>query len=63
MKLLRQGLAERALVAARAGKWLTSDAFLLVEEEVQAGFRPPAGHQEIERRRHDDTELIFLRPA
>jgi 16S rRNA (guanine966-N2)-methyltransferase len=56
-----QGLAERALVSARAGKWLTPDALIVVEEAADAGFTAPAGFEEIERRRYDDTELIFLR--
>jgi 16S rRNA (guanine966-N2)-methyltransferase len=59
----RQGLAERALISAQAGKWLTPDALVVVEEAAQAGFSPPAGYEEIERRPYDDTELIFLRAA
>jgi 16S rRNA (guanine966-N2)-methyltransferase len=58
-----QGLAERALVSARAGKWLLPDALVVVEEAADAGFAPPSGYEEIERRRYDDTELIFLRAA
>jgi 16S rRNA (guanine966-N2)-methyltransferase len=58
-----QGLAGRALISARAGKWLLPDALVVVEEAAQAGFSPPAGYEEIERRRYDDTELIFLRAA
>ena len=58
-----KGLAERALVSARAGKWLTPDALVVVEESADAGFAPPAGFSERERRRYDDTELIFLAPA
>ena len=56
-----QGLAERALVSARDGKWLLPDALVVVEEAADAGFAPPAGFEEIERRCYDDTELIFLR--
>jgi 16S rRNA (guanine966-N2)-methyltransferase len=56
-----QGLAERALASAQAGKWLLPDALIVVEEAVDAGFKPPAGFAEIERRRYDDTELIFLK--
>ena len=59
----RKGLAEQALAAAQEGGWLAPDAFLVVEEANDAGFRPPEGFQEIERRSYDDTELIFLRPA
>jgi 16S rRNA (guanine966-N2)-methyltransferase len=58
-----RGLAERALSSAQAGKWLLPDALVVVEESADAGFTPPAGFAEIERRRYDDTELIFLRAA
>jgi 16S rRNA (guanine966-N2)-methyltransferase len=56
-----RGLAERALTAARTGQWLLPNALVVVEEATDAGFTPPAGFTEIERRRYDDTELIFLR--
>jgi 16S rRNA (guanine966-N2)-methyltransferase len=58
-----QGLAERALISARAGQWFLPDALVVVEEAVDAAFKPPAGFEEIERRRYDNTELIFLRAA
>ena len=58
-----QGLAEQALVSARAGGWLAPDALIVVEEAADAAFQPPEGFTEIERRRYDDTELIFLRTA
>src|SRR5947209_16016478 len=38
-----RGLAEQALVAARAGDWLTNDALIVVEEAAKAGFAAPAG--------------------
>jgi 16S rRNA (guanine966-N2)-methyltransferase len=56
-----QGLAEKALASARAGGWLRPDAIIVVEESADAGFKPPDGFVESERRRYDDTELIFLR--
>jgi 16S rRNA (guanine966-N2)-methyltransferase len=56
-----QGLAERALASARAGGWLTPDALVVVEEAAAAAFTPPAGFAQLERRRYDDTELVFLR--
>jgi 16S rRNA (guanine966-N2)-methyltransferase len=56
-----KGLAERALTSARAGGWFLPDALVVVEESADAGFTPPAGYAEIERRRYDDTELMFLR--
>jgi 16S rRNA (guanine966-N2)-methyltransferase len=54
------GLAEQALVSARAGTWLTPDALIVVEEAVQA-FRTPKGFVQVERRTYDDSELTFLR--
>jgi 16S rRNA (guanine966-N2)-methyltransferase len=59
----RQGLAEKALVSAQAGGWLTPDALVVVEEADAAGFKAPAGFEESERRRYDDTEVVFLRLA
>jgi len=56
-----QGLAEKALASAREGNWLTGDALVVVEEATKANFAAPAGFKEIERRRYDDTEVIFLR--
>lgn len=56
-----QGLAEQALVSARDGSWLTADALVVVEEATKANFNAPAGFTEVERRRYDETELIFLR--
>ena len=58
-----QGLAARALNSARAGKWLLPDALVVVEEAAQAGFASPEGYEELERRRYDDTEFVFLRGA
>ncbi len=57
----RQGLAEKALAAARAGGWLAPDALAVVEEALDARFTAPDGFAEIERRTYDDTELIFAR--
>jgi 16S rRNA (guanine966-N2)-methyltransferase len=56
-----KGLAEPTLVAARDGGWLIGDALVVVEEAADAGFVPPPGFTELERRRYDDTELVFLR--
>jgi 16S rRNA (guanine966-N2)-methyltransferase len=57
----RQGLGERALAAAQAGGWLAPGALAVVEEAADAGFVAPAGFDELERRRYDDTVLIVLR--
>jgi 16S rRNA (guanine966-N2)-methyltransferase len=56
-----EGLAERALIAARDGGWLAADALVVVEEAADAGFKAPPGFAELERRDYDDTEFVFLR--
>ena len=56
-----RGLAAPALGSARAGGWLAPDALIVVEEAADAAFNAPKGFTEIERRRYDDTELVFLR--
>ena len=56
-----QGLAEKALAAARAGGWLTPDALIVVEEAAKSGFAAPEGFDELERRAYDDTMLVVLR--
>src|SRR5712675_391798 len=38
-----KGLAEKALVSAREGGWLTDDALIMVEEAADAGFKAPDG--------------------
>jgi len=57
-----KGLAEKALTSARDGGWLSDDALIVVEEAADA-FKAPAGFDEIERRKYDDTEFAFLRLA
>jgi 16S rRNA (guanine966-N2)-methyltransferase len=49
------------LASARVGGWLTPDALIVVEEAASAEFAAPAGFDELERRRYDDTALILLR--
>jgi 16S rRNA (guanine966-N2)-methyltransferase len=56
-----KGLAEKALASAREGGWLKPEALIVVEEAVEAGFTAPDGFEELERRRYDDTEFVFLR--
>ena len=56
-----KGLAEKALASARAGGWLKPQALIVVEEAADAGFAAPEGFEELERRRYDDTEFVFLR--
>ena len=59
----RKGLAEKALIAAREGGWLTKEALVVVEEAADAKFVTPEGYDELERRIYDDSELVFLRVA
>ena len=56
-----KGLAEKALVSARAGGWLAQGALIVVEEAADATFMAPEGFEEVERRQYDDTEVVFLR--
>jgi 16S rRNA (guanine966-N2)-methyltransferase len=59
----RKDLAEKSLASLRDGGWLAPAALAIVEEAADAGFTPPQGYAEIERRRYDDTEFTFLRTA
>jgi 16S rRNA (guanine966-N2)-methyltransferase len=59
----RKGLAEKSLASLRDGGWLAPNALVIVEEAADAGFAPPEGFAEIERRRYDDTAFTFLRPG
>src|SRR5215203_5508365 len=56
-----KGLAERALMSARAGGWLTADALIVVEEAAEAAFASHEGFEKIERREYGDTQLVFLK--
>jgi len=58
-----KGLAERALISAREGEWLADGAIVVVEDSVEAAFKPPDGYEELERRKYDDTEFVILRAA
>jgi 16S rRNA (guanine966-N2)-methyltransferase len=56
----RHGLAERALASLRTGGWLTPEAVVAVEEAADAEFKAPEGFAELDRRRYDDSEFVFL---
>jgi 16S rRNA (guanine966-N2)-methyltransferase len=58
-----KGLAEKALISARDGGWLTPEALLVVEEAVASKFSAPESFEELERRGYDDTEFVILRAA
>ncbi len=53
-------LAGKAITSARDGGWLKPEALIVVEEAADAGFKAPDGFTELERRRYDDTEFVFL---
>src|SRR5215204_6508941 len=56
----RNGLAEKALLSALAGGWLADDVLMVVEEATDA-FKALEGFAELERRKYDETEFVFLR--
>jgi 16S rRNA (guanine966-N2)-methyltransferase len=56
-----KGLSEKAIASAREGGWLKPDALIVAEEAADAGFKTPDGFTELERRRYEDTEFVFLR--
>jgi 16S rRNA (guanine966-N2)-methyltransferase len=56
-----QDLATTALASARAGGWFAPEALVIVEDAVKAQFSAPEGFTELDRRRYDDSEFIFLR--
>src|SRR5260221_8678072 len=56
-----RGLAQKALVSLRDGGWLIPGALLVVEEAKAAAFTAPEGFEELERRGHDDNEVVVLR--
>jgi 16S rRNA (guanine966-N2)-methyltransferase len=58
-----KGLAEKALISAREGGWLKPGALVVAEEAADTAFKAPEGFTELERRRYDDTEIVFVRPT
>jgi 16S rRNA (guanine966-N2)-methyltransferase len=56
-----KGLAEKSLISAREGGWLKPEAVIVVEEAADAEFKAPEGFKELDRRKYDDTEFVFLR--
>ena len=58
-----KGLAEQALASARDGGWFSPGAIAVVEEAADAAFKAPEGFEELERRKYDDTEFVFLRAS
>ena len=56
-------IIERPVEKIRAPKREYPGALIVVEEATNAAFAAPEGFTEIERRRYDDSELVFLRLA
>jgi 16S rRNA (guanine966-N2)-methyltransferase len=56
----RRGLCEASLASLRDGGWLIPGALAVVEEAADARFAAPKGYAELDRRRYDDSELVFL---
>lgn len=56
-----KGLAEKSIASARAGRWLSPNALLVVEEAVRSEFKTPDGFEELERREYGESEIVFLR--
>ncbi|MEJ2228351.1 MAG: 16S rRNA (guanine(966)-N(2))-methyltransferase RsmD [Alphaproteobacteria bacterium] len=55
-----KGLAEKALIAAANGGWLTSGATVIVEERADSSFTPPPGFETLDIRSYGDTAVAFL---
>jgi 16S rRNA (guanine966-N2)-methyltransferase len=54
-----QGLAERALVSAATGGWLTDGAVTVIEERKGTPVALPAGFADLDRRSWGDTQVSF----
>ncbi len=58
-----QHLAEQALMALRDGRWLTSDALVVVEESLESDVEMPSGYRLLETRGYGGTKILFARAA
>ena len=56
-----EGLAEKALTAARDGNWLAPGAIAVIEERQSAAFTLPAGYALLDHRDYGDTQVVFAR--
>lgn len=57
----RKGLGEKALLSAREGGWLATDALIVLEEAVDAEVAVPDGFALLERRDYGETQVLILR--
>ena len=56
-----KGLAEKALVSAWDGGWLSPDAMLVVEEAAETEFSVPEGFAELDRRGYGDSKIVLAK--
>ena len=56
----RSGLVGPCLDALAARGWLAKDALVVVEVAADEDFTPPAGFEEVDRRRHGAAQLVFV---
>jgi 16S rRNA (guanine966-N2)-methyltransferase len=56
-----KGLAEKALVELRNGKWLEPGAIAVVEEQAGVELALPEGFSELSHRIYGDTQVVFAR--
>lgn len=57
----RKGLGEKALLSAREGGWLATDALIVLEEAADAEVTVPEGFALLERRDYGETQVLILR--
>jgi 16S rRNA (guanine966-N2)-methyltransferase len=57
----RKGLGEKALVSARDGGWLETDALVILEEAAGVEIAVPEGFAMVERREYGETQVALLR--
>jgi 16S rRNA (guanine966-N2)-methyltransferase len=58
-----KGLAEKALISARNGGWLSADAMIVVEEAEETDFSVPEGFTELDRRGYGDSKVVLAKLA
>ena len=58
-----KGLGQQALASARAGRWLTPGAVIVLEERAGSVTTLPAGFTELDRRTWGDTQAVIGRVA
>lgn len=58
-----KGLGDAALASLLAGRWLTPDAVVVVEEREGVEVTVPAGFTMCDRRTYGETQVLFFRRA